>query len=85
MTKLQELWLRHPKIVYDRQYYFEGTRLLRVGVATEAIASRFRSGEEIAHLAKDYGTSPRMIAAAIRFELDVLKHRISRRKLKESP
>jgi uncharacterized protein (DUF433 family) len=65
-------WLREPdegrSVEIDPQRAFGRLVVAGTGVPTEALAERWRAGDSIDHLAKDYGLRRDQVEAALRFE-----------------
>lgn len=60
---------RSASVVIDPRYSFGRPVLDGLGVRTAILAERFRAGESIDALARDYGAAPEAIQNAIRCEL----------------
>lgn len=58
--KFQNAVMLTPKVGYGQP------AITRLGVNTEAISSRFHSGEHLADLAVDYGATPEELEEALR-------------------
>jgi uncharacterized protein (DUF433 family) len=58
---------RQESIVIDPTINFGRPSLIRLGVGSEAIATRFVAGEKIADLAQDYSATPDEVEEAIRW------------------
>jgi uncharacterized protein (DUF433 family) len=60
---------KQPKsVVIDPQLSFGRPVLARVAVPTEVIVGRFRAGDSMVEMAKDYGVDEKEIEEALRFE-----------------
>ncbi len=61
-----------PKAVFmDPRYSFGRPVLKECGIATAIIAERYKAGDSIKHLAKDYDCPPLEIEEGLRCELDI--------------
>ena len=64
--------LNEPRlIVIDPEISFGRPVIVGTGIATSAVAERFKAGESLEELAKDYGCDPEKIQEAVRCELQL--------------